>query len=185
MACFPCCHSPLVSSSSPITEASLQFPTCIGLLVFTRKQGALRMFHIRRPRILQDSFITASSALHFMPSLTHLSWSVLLPKLLHCRRSPRFGNCLSTARPTLKDAICYSPVSLLLIATARLAAPTPAQIKCLLVPAMSSYLVGFSPTPTLLPSLSGRLGLSQLRFPRDGSHQATAHFTSATAFSSM
>lgn len=83
IAWFPHCRSPLAassSSSSAWTEASLQFLTHIGLLVFTHKQDTMRMFHISRPRILQDSFITASSALCFAFSLAHRSWSLLLPK---------------------------------------------------------------------------------------------------------
>lgn len=94
MARFPHCCWVFAFSSSPRTGASVQLPTCVSLLAFTQEQAAVRMFHIRQPQILQGSFITASSALQFMLSLTHLSWSMFLPKLFHCRRSPMFGSSL-------------------------------------------------------------------------------------------
>lgn len=50
---------------------------------------------------------------------------------------------------------------------------------------LSCWLLSSPQPPPHEPSLSARLGLSQLHSPSTGSNRAAAHFTSAAAFSSM
>lgn len=98
----------------PRTEASLQCLTRVGLLVFTHKQDTMRMFHISGPQILQDSFITASSALRFLLSLTHLSLSVLMPKLFTTGGAPGLATVcpprgqLQRMSLVINVSLCYS-----------------------------------------------------------------------------
>lgn len=181
MAWFPYWRSAFVSFC-PRRGASLQFLTCVGLLVFTHCICSTLDSH--------RSFRT-----HFsQPALPFISCSPspIWARAGHCQSFCTTGG-VTTGLPAVCPALgqlqrmsfvinissCYSSQQLAWQSWLPLRSSVFSYLPC--HPILLAPLQHLAFPPAYLAPLV----LSWLHFPSTGSNQATAHFTSASAFSSM